>query len=125
MSEFDPVSFIMGAKSAGGGGGGGGGYDIVLRLDMGGGDDLRITQISMDFNAVKAKAEALQPITALVYNVDHAGDYTSVATFLSTAQAYLYHGSFVSLNIVTGIINNVQEYIVLAYDPDGDEWFED
>ena len=29
MSEFDPVSYIMGAKSAGGGGGGGGGFTLL------------------------------------------------------------------------------------------------
>ena len=30
MSEFDPVSYIMGAKSAGGGGGGGGGGALIV-----------------------------------------------------------------------------------------------
>lgn len=123
MSEFDPVSYIMGAKSAGGGGGGGG-YDIVLCLNTIEGDFPSITQISMDFNAVKAKAEALQPITALVYNVDQVDDDTSVSSLPAQPNYSLNQGSFVGLSIFVKAIDMASGYTILTYDFEEGEWFD-
>lgn len=128
MSEFDPVSFIMGAKSAGGGGGGGGGggeYDIVLRLNTIEGDLQSITQISMDINAVIAKAEALQPITALVYHVDQVDDFSAVSTVPVQPNYRLNQGSLDELSIFVKNIDRASGYSILVYDLVGDEWYED
>lgn len=126
MSEFDPVSFIMGAKSGSGGGGGGsgGGYDIVLRVNTSEGDIQSITQISMDLNAVIAKAEALQPITALVYYVEQMNDTALVGTYLAETFFDLYQGSLSGLYITITRIG-VSRYVTLGYNPAEDYWFED
>lgn len=102
-----------------------GGYDIVLRLNTIEGDIQSITQISMDFNAVTAKAEALQPITALVYSLEQEGDYTTFNSLPAQPNYNLYQGTLSALFIFVGSIDGAAGYTNLVYDPVGDEWFED
>ena len=101
-----------------------GGYDIVLRVNTSEGDIQSITQISMDINAVTAKAEALQPLTALVYYVDQVQDSTWVGTYLAETFFNLYQGSLSGLSIYIGRVGTSIR-ITLGYDLAEDYWFED
>ena len=73
MADFDPVSYMMGQKSAGGGGGGGGGgssvMDVVIEassLEQSAGTTF--TLVSGDYADVKSKLQSHLPVTGLVYS---------------------------------------------------------
>lgn len=86
MSEFDPVSFIMGAKSAGGGGGGSGGVTIV---------ELEYTETE---RIAKMKAGAMYAAgqtSVLVLKDEYGSNYVVTRFFLDPDEGvYVFAGDY-------------------------------
>ena len=94
MSEFDPVSYIMGAKSAGGGGGGGGDFDAIIHyshpLDTSAPAEITIERGS--YAALYQKLNSGQTPSFLITVYD-----PGLPLYYSTAAVYIY--SFDSADI--------------------------
>lgn len=96
------------------------GYDIVLRLNTVEGDVSSIQPIVFDESAVKAKMQALEPLTSFVYAVEQ--EFNTVIGYSSTPY-YEYSADDPVLRVQAKALG-ANVYGTFVYDWDGN-WFED
>lgn len=121
MSEFDPVSFIMGAKSGSdGGGGGGGGSDFDALVDIshvGGTSDPTV------FTAVKGSYAALYQMLESGHMprmlVTYYDTITGMIGCSACISAYNWNSDYVSFYVMFWSVNDgtyVTEVLYWEYD---------